>query len=113
LSIQTIARIGYAVGCSLDQRRFRENIYLDLPQAGGFAEDEFVGRQLQIGDKAVVAVLERDIRCKMIGFDPDTLQENPDILRYVAKNHDNKAGVYAAVLAEGAVRAGDEIRILK
>jgi len=113
LSMQTIGRIGEAVGSSLDQRRFRENIYLDLSQAGGFAEDEFVGSRLQIGGKAVVAVLERDIRCKMIGFDPDTLQENSDILRYVAKNHDGKAGVYAAVLVEGAVRVGDEIRLLR
>ena len=113
LSIQTIGKIGDAVGISVDKRRFRENIYLDLAQADGFAEDEFVGRQLQIGAKAVVAVLERDIRCKMIGFDPDTLQENHDILRYVARNHDNKAGVYAAVLVEGAVRAGDEIRVIK
>lgn len=113
LSMQTIGRIGNAVGRALDPRRFRENIYLDLSQTGGFAEDEFVGRQLQIGGKVVVAVLERDIRCKMIGFDPDTLEETPDILRNVAKNHDNKAGVYAAVLVEGAVRAGDEIRVLK
>ena len=113
LSVQTIGTIADAVGVSLDKRRFRENIYLDLPETDGFAEDEFVGRQLQIGAKAVVAVLERDIRCKMIGFDPDTQEENHDILRYVARNHDNKAGVYAAVLVEGAVRAGDEIRVLK
>jgi uncharacterized protein YcbX len=113
LSMQTIGKISEAVGSSLDQRRFRENIYLDLSQAGGFAEDEFVGNRLQMGGKAVVAVLERDIRCKMIGFDPDTLQENSDILRYVAKNHDGKAGVYAAVLVEGAVRVGDEIRLLR
>jgi uncharacterized protein len=30
-------------------------------------------------------------------------------LRYVAKNHDNRAGVYAAVLVAGLVRPGDEI----
>ena len=45
----------------------------------------------------------------MIGIDPDTLDENPAILRHVAKNHDGTAGVYAAVLVEGLVRPGDDI----
>ena len=58
-------------------------------------------------------MLERDIRCKMIGFDPDTSEANPEILKYVARNHDGKAGVYAAVLVEGMVRAGDEIRLVE
>jgi hypothetical protein len=48
----------------------------------------------------------------MISIDPDTLEENPEILRYVAKNHDGTAGVYAAVLVEGLVRPGDEIVLL-
>ena len=45
----------------------------------------------------------------MIGIDPETLEEYPEILRHVAKNHDNRAGVYAAVLVEGLVCPGDEI----
>lgn len=112
-STQTIGKIGDAVGASLDKRRFRANIYADLLSTGGFAEDEFVGCKLQIGSKVVVVVLERDSRCRMIGFDPDTLEMNSDILQYVARNHEGKAGVYAAVLVEGAVRAGDEIRLVK
>jgi len=48
----------------------------------------------------------------MIGIDPETLEENTDILRYVAKNHDNTAGVYAAVLVAGLVRPGDDIVLL-
>jgi hypothetical protein len=61
----------------------------------------------------VIAVLERDIRCKMIGFDPETAEANSEILKYVARNHDGKAGIYAAVLVEGMVRAGDEIRLVE
>ncbi len=45
----------------------------------------------------------------MINIDPESLEENSEILQYVAKNHDNRAGVYAAVLVEGLVRPGDEI----
>lgn len=112
LSIQTIDGISRAVGLTLDKRRFRENLYVDLDGGASFAEDAFVGRRLRIGPKATVHILERDIRCRMIGIDPQTLDENPEILRYVAKNHDNMAGVYAAVLVEGLVRPGDDITLL-
>jgi hypothetical protein len=109
LATQTIDGIGRAVGLTLDKRRFRENLYIDLNSGEGFAEDAFVGRQLRIGPKLTVHILERDIRCRMISIDPETLDENPEILRHVAKNHDGTAGVYAAVLVEGLVRPGDDI----
>jgi len=112
-STQTIGKIGDALGLSLDKRRFRANIYVDLASGEGFAEDQYVGRQFRIGSKVVIAVLERDIRCKMIGFDPETSETNPEILKYVARNHEGKAGIYAAVLVEGMVRAGDEIRLVE
>jgi uncharacterized protein YcbX len=109
LSTQTIDGIGRAVGSTLDKRRFRENLYLDLHSGEAFAEDSFVGRRLRVGPKLTIHILERDIRCRMIGIDPESLEEYPEILRHVAKNHDNRAGVYAAVLVEGLVRPGDEI----
>ena len=109
LATQTIDGIGRAVGLTLDKRRFRENLYIDLNSGESFAVDAFVGRRLRIGSKLTVHILERDIRCRMISIDPETLDENPAILRHVAKNHDGTAGVYAAVLVEGLVRPGDEI----
>jgi hypothetical protein len=109
LATQTIDGIGRAVGLTLDKRRFRENFYVDLNSGGSFAEDAFVGRRLRIGPKLTVHILERDIRCRMISIDPETLDENPEILRYVARNHDGTAGVYAAVLVAGLVRPGDDI----
>jgi len=109
LAIQTIDGIGRAVGVALDKRRFRENLYLDLNSSESFAEDAFVGRRLRIGAKLTLHILERDIRCRMINIDPVSLDENPEILRYVAKSHDNRAGVYAAVLVAGMVRPGDDI----
>ena len=93
----------------LDKRRFRANVYVDLASAGGFAENEFVGRTLRIGAKAVIAVVDRDPRCKMITLDPDSAQANPDVMKTLARTHESKAGVYAAVLVEGTIRAGDDI----
>lgn len=111
-SVQTVHRLGEEIGGAIDKRRFRANIYLDLGSAAGFAEDGFVGRTLRIGPKAVISVLERDPRCKMITLDPDTAEPSPEILRRVARDHDGKAGVYGAVLVEGMVRQGDEIELL-
>ena len=112
LATQTIDGIGRAVGLALDKRRFRENLYVDLNSAASFAEEAFVGRQLRIGPKLTIHILERDIRCRMISIDPEALDENPEILRRVAKNHDGTAGVYAAVLVEGPVRPGYDIVLL-
>jgi uncharacterized protein YcbX len=112
LATQTIDGIGRAVSLTLDKRRFRENLYVDLNSGESFGEDAFVGRQLRIGAKLTVHILERDVRCRMISIDPDTLEENPEILRHVAKNHDGTAGVYAAVLVEGRVRTGDDVVLL-
>lgn len=59
----------------------------------------------------LVSVLERDPRCKMITLDPDTARSNEQLLRTVNRLHDNKAGLYGAVLVEGTVRRGDVIEL--
>jgi hypothetical protein len=111
-SLQTVRQIGEEVGMTLDKRRFRANVYADLTPMAGFAENAFVGRKLQIGTKAVIAVTDRDPRCKMITLDPNTAEASPEVLRMVRDSHEGKAGLYGAVLVEGTVRPGDEIRLL-
>ena len=111
-SVQTAKKLGDEVGVAVDKRRFRANIYLDLTSAGGFAEDQFVGKRLRIGSKVVVSVLARDGRCMMIVLDPDTAEKTPAILKQVAQAHEGKAGVYAAVLVEGTLRKGDAVELL-
>ncbi len=108
-SIQTARQLGEELATNLDKRRFRANIFMDLPSTSGFAEDEFVGRTLRIGSKVMVSVLERDPRCAMITIDPDTAERNTAILGKVTKAHAGMAGVYGAVLVEGVVRVGDDI----
>jgi uncharacterized protein YcbX len=111
-SIQTARRLGEELGIDIDKRRFRANIFVDLPSTAGFAEDGYVGRTLRIGSKTVVSILERDPRCAMISLDPNTAERNPAILGKVTKAHDGKAGVYGAVLVEGEVRVGDNVEVL-
>src|SRR6202158_5579300 len=68
----TVRQVEAELGLPIDKRRFRANVYLNLASNLGFAEDECVGRKLRIGSSAVIAVLERDRRCKMMSLDPDT-----------------------------------------
>ena len=111
-SIQTAQELSSDLGFELDKRRFRANIYADLASADGFAEDKFVGCMLQIGSKAVIAVIDRDPRCKMITLDPVTGEANPEVMKLVAKAHEGNAGVYGAVVVEGVIRPGDAISVL-
>jgi uncharacterized protein len=108
-AIQTARQLGDETGITVDKRRFRANIYMDLDSAGGFGEDAYVGRTLRIGTKVLVSVLEPDPRCKMITLDPDTAEPSPQLLRTVTQAHDGNAGVYGAVLVEGTIRRGDTI----
>jgi len=111
ISIQTARQLSKESGMAEDKRRFRANIYIELESGNAFAEDDFVGRTLQIGARTVIAVIDRDPRCKMITLDPDTAQQNPEVMRRVARDHDGKAGVYGAVLIEGTIRPQDEIAL--
>src|SRR5205085_9750746 len=111
-AVQTARKLVEETGVAVDKRRFRANVYVDLTNADGFAEDEFVGRSLRIGAKVTVAVLQRDARCMMIVLDPDTAEKTPAILKQVAQAHEGMAGVYGAVLVEGTIRKGDPVELL-
>jgi uncharacterized protein len=111
-AVQSAKKLDDETGIKIDKRRFRANVYLDLTSSGGFAENDFVGRSLRIGAKAVVSVLERDPRCMMITLDPDTAEKTPAILKQVAQAHEGMAGVYGAVLAEGMIRKGDPVELV-
>jgi uncharacterized protein len=111
-SLQSAQQLGEETGMPVDKRRFRANVYVDLTSAKGFTENELVGRSVRIGPKAVVTILERDARCVMITFDPDTGEQAPAILKKVARAHDGMAGVYGAVLVEGMLRKGDPMELI-
>ncbi|PYL92085.1 MAG: MOSC domain-containing protein, partial [Verrucomicrobia bacterium] len=111
-AVQSAKKLGEETGISVDKRRFRANVYLDLTSSDGFAEDAFVGRSMRIGSKVVVSILERDPRCMMITLDPDTAEKSPAILKAVAQAHSGMAGVYGAVLVEGMIRKGDPVELL-
>jgi uncharacterized protein YcbX len=111
-AIQTAQQLGEELGVAIDPRRFRANIDLNFVTAGRFGENELVGRTVRLGKHAVLSILERDKRCRMISLDPDSGASTPEVLHKVARDHDGTAGVYAAVLAEGTVCRGDTAELL-
>jgi uncharacterized protein YcbX len=111
-AVQSAKKLEQETGLTVDKRRFRANVYLDLLSSEGFAEDKFVGKSLRIGDKVVVSILQRDARCMMITLDPDTAEKEPVLLKKVAQAHEGMAGVYSAVLVEGMIRKRDSVELV-
>jgi hypothetical protein len=111
ISTQTVARIAEETGTPENPWRFRPNLLVDLQGGGAFDELKWVGRVLRLGETARIAVTEVDERCVMITLDPATGESNPGVLKCVVQQHNKCAGVYAAVLTPGEVRAGDAITL--
>ena len=112
-SLTELARqIGVAV---VDARRFR--MLIELTGADPHEEDTWVGRQVAVGD-AVLAITTRDPRCAITTQDPDTGVRDLDTLRTIIAYRglrDGKHadfGVLGDVTQPGAIRLGDEARVL-
>ncbi|HKS65635.1 MAG TPA: MOSC domain-containing protein [Candidatus Acidoferrales bacterium] len=112
LGLSTIRALSQEIGIELDPRRFRENFYVEWKDPRPFFEDELVGRELQIGQTVSLQVVKKDARCVMIGLDPDTAKPSPQVFEHVSRKHGGCTGVYAAVLREGIVRAGDRVFLI-
>ena len=110
ISLSSVAKIGEDMGMPMDKRRFRANFYVQWDnQEDSFFELTLVGKTLKIGDNLELTIVERDPRCKAITLDPDTAETTPKLLKYLARNHDGDAGVFAVVLQRGRVNKGDPI----
>ena len=95
-----------------DRRRFRPNLLLGgVP---GLAEGGWQGRRLRIGNAPGVVVAMADLRgrCVMTTFDPDTLEQEPRVLRTVVERTGGVLGLNAEVVRGGRVRVGDPVELL-
>ena len=108
ITTQTIQRLSELVGQSLEVDRFRPNILVEAESSEPFAEDEWVGQVLQIGQMRM-RVDKRDGRCVVITIDPVTGERNPQILRTVASDRGGCLGVYGTTVEPGSVEVGDTV----
>jgi len=103
-----------------DLERYRPNIVIRTT-ASGFTENDWLDRNLRIGDDIVVRVIARTPRCAVPTLAHGALPRDTDALRVLARHNRVKpldsldpepcAGVYAQVLRPGHIRTGDPVRL--
>lgn len=91
-------------------RRFRPNVVVDAGDAG-FVENDWVGRELALGDQVRLRIVKPCPRCVMTTLPQFDLPRDPGILRAAAKHNGANVGVYASVLRGGTVARGDHVRL--
>ena len=112
ITSSTISHLCSDAGVANDGRRFRANIEVSLDQPLPFADDQWVGSLISFGESVnspACFVTKRDVRCKMIGLDPDSSVYDPSVIKSAVHLNNNHAGVYATVVRVGSLRIGDSI----
>jgi MOSC domain-containing protein len=122
LHLLTTATIGRIAELSprgrADLERYRPNVVV-RSTGPGFAENDWLERNLRIGDDLVVHVIARTPRCAVPTLAHGTLPRDPDALRVLARHNrvepfgssdpEPCAGIYAEVLRPGRIRTGDTV----
>jgi uncharacterized protein YcbX len=101
ITTRTVADVGVT-----EPLRFRPNLVVESDTA----EHEWVGATLRIGGMTM-RVDERDSRCVIVNVDPATAERDPRVLRRIAQERDNCAGVYGSVVEPGRVAVGDAVTL--
>ena len=112
ISTSTIRGLAQTLEKEIDERRFRPNILLETSQTEIFGEDEWVGGTLIFGEEDLgpaVSITLRDLRCNTINLDPDTAQQDPSVLKAVARMNEGNAGVYGTVVRRGTLAVGQQV----
>ncbi len=112
LSTSTInsLRAAYPDG-RFEPRRFRPNIMVDAGSEP-FAENQWIGKTIAIGDEVRLAITGPCPRCVMTTLPQADLPKDPGILRTAVQHNGANVGVYAEVVQPGRISQGDTIRIL-
>ena len=92
-----------------DRRRLRPNIV--IAGVDGLAERGWEGRVIRAG-AARIGIDSLRARCVMTTFDPDTLAQDPGVLRDIQSTFGGRLALNAYVIEEGPVALGDPVTFL-
>lgn len=98
-----IAAFGY------DGRRLRPNILIG--GVSGLDERTWEGRSLEIGG-VVIALQDLRGRCVMTTFDPDTLEQDREVLESIVERFGGRLALNAGVAKGGLLRVGDAVTLV-
>jgi hypothetical protein len=106
----TLDAVAAALDRPLDLRRFRTNIHVEL-DAGAYAEERWEGRRLRIGETEL-QLLHPCVRCVIPTRDPDTTTKDPEILRWLTREHGGLFGINARPTGDARIAVGDPVHLL-
>jgi uncharacterized protein len=96
-----------------EARRFRPNIVVATgPDEQGFAENDWIGHAVAIGDQVRLQVTGPCPRCVMTTLPQGDLPKDSGILRTAAQHNQVNVGVYADVIEGGTIRRGDPVTLI-
>jgi uncharacterized protein YcbX len=101
-----VATDGAIAAFGRDRRRLRPNLVIGGVE--GLAEREWEGRTLRIG-AAVIRLEDLRERCVMTTFDPDTQEQDVEVLRSIRRDFWGRLALNAGVETPGTIRVGDAV----
>lgn len=91
-----------------DVRRLRPNLVID--GVGERAERGWPGARLHLPD-AEIRLADLRARCVMTTYDPDTIEQDHDVLRDIVRRFGGRLCLNASVTRIGRVRQGDSVEL--
>ena len=104
-----VATDGAIAAFGNDGRRLRPNIVVG--GVDGLEEREWEGLEMMIGSVSLSLESLRP-RCVITTYDPDTLEQDIDVLRDIRRRFAGSLALDTAVLRPGLVRLGDAVRLI-
>jgi uncharacterized protein len=104
-----VANDGAVAEFGRDLRRLRPNLLIGGVPAD--AETTWPGHALAVGD-ALIGVYTVRQRCVVTTIDPDTGEQDLDVLRHIRRRFDHRLGLDCWVIRPGLVRLGDPVTLV-
>jgi uncharacterized protein len=105
----TVLTDGMARAVGVDHPRFRPNILIGGVEE--LTETRWPGSYLAIGE-LVIGIRKRRARCVMTTFDPDTLEQDPAVLKRVVSSFAGSVALDCWVEAPGRIAVGDRVEVM-
>ncbi|HWN84595.1 MAG TPA: MOSC N-terminal beta barrel domain-containing protein [Vicinamibacterales bacterium] len=104
-----VATDGAIAAFGRDGRRLRPNLIVG--GVADLAERAWEGRVLRIG-AVLVGLADLRGRCVMTTVDPDTLAQDPRVLKEIVRRFDGRLALNAEVMRAGELRVGAAVELL-
>lgn len=105
-----VATDGAIAAFGRDRRRLRPNLVIG--GVVGLDERSWPGARLVIGD-VVIHVAGLRGRCVITTFDPDSLAQDPQVLRDIVQRFGGRLALDSTVVQGGILRVGQEVELLR